>query len=81
MMTFSAVLATVSARSETFFWSFVGLMMNFPSIRPTWVMAQGPSKGMSEIVVASAVPSIAVSSGEQSGSTLITRFSRVTSLR
>ena len=79
MITFSLVEATVRAMSDTFFWSEVGLMINWPSIMPTWVMAQGPSKGISEMQVAMADPSMAVSSGLQSGSTLITRLSRVTS--
>ena len=52
-----------------------------PSIRPTWVVAQGPSNGISEMLVAMAEPSIAVSSGLQSGSTDITTLSKVTSLR
>ena len=79
MMTFSLVEATVRVRSETFFCAAVGLMMNSPSMRPTWVVAQGPSKGISEMLVAMAEPSIAVSSGLHSGSTDITMLSRVTS--
>ena len=81
MITFSRVEATVRARSLTCFWSAVGLMMNSPSIMPTWVVAQGPAKGISEMDVAMAEPSIAVSSGLQLGSTDITMLSSVTSLR
>ena len=79
MITFSLVEATVSARSDTFFCAEVGLMMNSPSIKPTCVIAHGPSNGISEMQVAIAEPSIAVSSGLQSGSTDITMLSRVTS--
>ena len=48
---------------------------------PTCVVEIGPSNGISDMVVAIAAPSIAVSSGEQSWSTDNTRFSNVTSLR
>ena len=47
----------------------------------TWVIAQGPSKGISEMQVAIAAPIIATNSGRHSGSTLITMLFRVTSLR
>ena len=79
MITFSFVDATVSARSDTSFCAAVGLNTNSPSTRPTWVVEIGPSNGISEILVAIAAPSIAVSSGLQSWSTDITRFSNVTS--
>ena len=79
MITFSAVEATVSARSETNCWSAVGFTINSPSIRPILVPAIGPSNGISEIDVATEAPSIAVTSGEQSGSTAITKLFRVTS--
>ena len=81
MITFSLVEATVRAMSDTCFWSAVGLIINSPSIRPTCVVAQGPANGISEMLVAMAEPSMAVSSGLQSGSTHITMLSRVTSLR
>ena len=79
MITFSAVEATVSARSETNCWSAVGFTINSPSIRPILVPAIGPSNGISEIDVATEAPSIAVTSGEQSGSTAITKLFRDTS--
>ena len=79
MITFSLVEATVSAISETSLWSAVGLNTNPPSTRPTCVVEIGPSKGISEIVVAMAAPIMAVSSGEHSGSTLITMLFKVTS--
>ena len=66
MITFSLVDATVRARSDTAFCSAVGLITNSPSTSPTCVVEIGPSNGISEIVVAIAAPSIAVSSGEQS---------------
>ena len=79
MITFSLVDATVNARSETSFCAEVGLITNSPSISPTIVDAVGPSNGMSEIAVAIAEPSIAVSSGLQSGSTDITKLFNATS--
>ena len=57
----------------------VGLITNSPSISPTIVDAVGPSNGISEIAVAIAEPSIAVSSGLQSGSTDITKLFNATS--
>jgi len=66
MMTFSLVEATVRARSDFSFCAAVGLNTNSPSTSPTCVEAVGPSNGISEIAVAMADPSIAVSSGEQS---------------
>ena len=81
MITFSLVEATVRFRSPFFHCSWLGLMMNSPSIMPTWVIAQGPSKGISEMQVAIAAPIIATNSGRHSGSTLITMLFRVTSLR
>ena len=56
-------------------------MMNSPSISPTCVAAQGPSKGMSEMQVAMEDPSMAGISGLHSGSTDITMLLMVTSLR
>ena len=79
MITFSRVEATVRAISDTFLCAEVGFTMNSPSMRPICVMAQGPSKGISEIAVAMAEPSMAVSSGLHSGSTDITRLFKVTS--
>ena len=81
IITFSFVEATVSARSETSLWAAVGLNTNSPSMSPTCVVDIGPSNGISEILVAREAPSIAVSSGLQSWSTDITRFSKVTSFR
>ena len=43
-----------------------------PSIRPTAVLAIGPSHGISETAIAAETPIAAVISGEQSGSTDIT---------
>ena len=79
IITFSLVDATVSLRAETAISALLGLITNSPSIRPTCVVAQGPSKGTSDMAVAIAEPSIAVSSGEQVGSTLRTRLLSVTS--
>ena len=66
MITFSLVEATVSASVDTSLWAAVGLNTSSPSTRPTWVEEMGPSNGISEMVVAMAAPSMAVSSGEQS---------------
>ena len=66
MITFSFVDATVRARSDTAFCAAVGLNTNSPSTKPTCVVEIGPSNGISEILVAIAAPSIAVSSGLQS---------------
>ena len=79
MITFSLVEATVRAKSESFFCRLVGFTINSPSISPICVVAQGPSKGMSEMQVAIAAPSMAVYSGLQSGSTERTRLFSVTS--
>ena len=81
MITLSLVDATVSSRSDTALCALVGLNTSSPSTIPTLVLAVGPSNGMSEIQVAIAEPSIAVISGLQSGSTLITMLFNVTSLR
>ncbi len=81
MITFSLVDATVSCKSEVAFCALLGLKINSPSIKPTCVVAQGPSNGISEIAVAIAEPNIAVNSGLHSGSTDITMLLRVTSLR
>ena len=81
MMTFVEVDATVSCRSPSSHCFWDGLMMNSPSIMPTWVIAQGPSNGISEMQVAMELPSMATSSGRHSGSTDMTRLFRVTSLR
>ena len=51
------------------------------TVIPIWVAAQGPSKGMSEMQVAMAEPSMATTSGLHWGSTDITMLFRVTSLR
>ena len=81
MMTFSLVEATVNAMSDTSFCTAVGLNTSSPSTNPTCVVEIGPSNGMSEMLTAMAAPSMAVSSGLQSWSTDMTRFSNVTSLR
>ncbi len=81
IMILSAVEATVSFKSPKSHWDWLGLMIISPFTRPTWVAAQGPAKGMSEIVVAMEAPIMATSSGRHSGSTLMTMHSRVTSLR
>ncbi len=81
IITFSLVEATVRARSDFSLCSEVGLNTNLPSTRPTIVEAVGPSKGMSDILVAIEEPIIAVSSGEQFWSTQSTRLLIVTSLR
>ena len=79
MITFCDVDATVSFRSPSSHCFCVGLMMNSPSMRPTCVMAHGPSNGTSDMHVAIDDPSIATSSGLHSGSTDITRLLSVTS--
>ena len=79
IITLSLVEATVRARSDLDFSDDVGLKTNSPSTRPTIVAAHGPSKGMSEMLVASDEPSIARTSGGQSGSTDKTRLSSSTS--
>ena len=79
MITFSLVEATVSFKSDTAFCAAFGLNTNSPSIRPTCVVAHGPSNGISEIATAIAEPIIAVSSGLHSGSTDITILFNVTS--
>ena len=68
-------------KRQTLYSACPGFTMNSPSIIPIWVVAQGPAKGISEIAVAIADPSIAVNSGLQVGSTDRTRLFRVTSLR
>ena len=79
MITFSLVEATVKLRSPFFHCSWDGLMINSPSTIPTCVVAHGPQNGISEILVAIALPSIATNSGRHSGSTLITILFKVTS--
>ena len=77
--TFSFVEATVSFRSDTLICASFGFTISSPSISPICVLAQGPSKGMSDMAAAIAEPSMAVSSGEQLGSTDKTRLLIVTS--
>ena len=68
----SAVEATVSVRSVFSLCSSVGLRTISPSTRPTFTDEIGPSHGISETAIAAETPIAAVTSGEQSGSTLIT---------
>ena len=68
----SAVEATVRLRSDFSLCSRFGLITISPSTRPTLTPLIGPSHGMSEIAIAAETPIIAVISGLQSGSTLIT---------
>ena len=79
IITLSLVDATVNLRSDTAICSSLGFTTKKPPTIPICVVAQGPSNGISEIAVAIADPSIAVSSGEQSGSTDNTRLLSVTS--
>ena len=66
------VEATVVAIFETALCSSVGLITYSPSIIPTEQPEIGPFHGTSEIEIAIDAPIIAVISGEQSISTLIT---------
>ncbi len=75
----SVVEATVTAISLTLRCSASGLMINFPSISPTDTPDMGPLQGISEMVRAMEVPTIAAISGEQSWSTDITVQTMATS--
>ena len=79
--TFFCDPATVSSRVLSWRCLKSGLMMILPSTSPTWTPAIGPFHGISEIESAIEAPSIAATSGSQSGST--ERMSRLiaTSLR
>ena len=79
--TFFSEAATVSSSTLSFLSSAVGLMMNLSPIIPTNAPPIGPFHGISEMERAMDAPIIAVISGEQSGSTLITVRVRATSLR
>ena len=79
MITFLLVDATVSCKSPSAHCFCDGLIINSPSIRPTCVVAHGPSNGISEIDAERAEPNIARSSGLHSVSTDITILLRVTS--
>ena len=73
------VPARVTYICDTSRCSSVGLMIVLPSISPKTTPPTGPFHGMSEIAIAMDVPSMAVISGEQSGSTDITRLLTQTS--
>ena len=75
----SLVPATVKSISLASSSSTVGLIISFPSTLPTLTPAIGPSKGTLEIHVAKLEPTIAVNSGELSGSTDNTVFTTCTS--
>ena len=77
----SSVDATVTAIRLFSRCSEVGLMIYSPSIRPTDTPEIGPFHGMSEMVSAMEVPTMAAISGRQSWSTLITVQTTETSLR
>ena len=70
--TFWRLPATVRLRSLFSRCSTVGLIMNSPSIRPTYTAAIGPLKGISETDTAADEPIIAQNSGALSCSTDIT---------
>ena len=67
-----SVDATVTAISDFSFSAEVGLITYSPSTRPTLTPEIGPFHGISEMLSAIDVPTIAAISGEQSGSTDIT---------
>ncbi len=73
------VEATVTAISLTLRCSAFGFITNSPSISPTDTPEIGPLQGISEIVRAMEVPTIAAISGEQSWSTDITVHTIATS--
>ena len=78
---FFSVEATVTAILDFSRCSAVGLMTYSPSTIPTETALMGPFHGISEIERAIEVPIMAVISGEQSGSTLMTVATMETSLR
>src|SRR5699024_4794843 len=81
MLMASLVPATVNDKSLFSCSSIDGLIINSPSIRPTFTPAIGPSKGISEIDSAIDAPIIAAISEEQSRSTLMTVVITCTSFR
>ena len=75
------VPATVNSISVCCACSTVGFKTYSPFTRPTSTPAIGPSNGISEMARANEEPNIAAIAGEQSCSTLITKFVTWTSLR